>query len=208
MTTIAVFGATGRTGGKVTQRALAQGYQVRALVRTPSKLTISHPNLTVIQGDLADYAKAEETIRGTEAVLLVVGFAPMSKAQPNARQTMTDNVLKAMQATGVKRLIRLTNFMGALDGEDQVGMSGKLMKRMMGKTIADETASVELVRQSGEDWTIVRNAVINMSAGKGTTAVAPYGKGSNSCTADDLAGFILNELKTGTYVRQAPFVHG
>ncbi|MEX1132124.1 MAG: NAD(P)H-binding protein, partial [Flavobacteriales bacterium] len=36
MKKIALFGASGRTGGQFLELALAQGHQVKALVRTPS----------------------------------------------------------------------------------------------------------------------------------------------------------------------------
>ena len=38
MTTIAIFGASGQTGKQLTEEALKQGYQVKALVRNLSGL--------------------------------------------------------------------------------------------------------------------------------------------------------------------------
>src|SRR5258708_39436141 len=93
MTTIAVFGATGRTGSAATELALEQGYQVRALVRTPSKLAITNPNLTVIQGDLTDALKAEETVRGTDAVLFLVAMPPSVRPPAGASAALTRTVL-------------------------------------------------------------------------------------------------------------------
>jgi putative NADH-flavin reductase len=55
--------------------ALKNGYAVKALVRTPAKLGLQHPNLQVVQGDLTDSAKVEETIRGTDAVVSLIGAA-------------------------------------------------------------------------------------------------------------------------------------
>src|SRR5947208_1838731 len=75
MTTIAIFGASGQTGKQLTEQALKQGYQVKALVRNPDRLAGRDPNLQVIQGDLTDPAKVEETVRGTQAVLSVIGAA-------------------------------------------------------------------------------------------------------------------------------------
>src|SRR6266498_846522 len=75
MKTIAVFGASGNTGKLFTEMALKDGYAVKALVRTPAKLGLQHPNLQIIQGDLTDSAKVEETIRGTDAVISLIGAA-------------------------------------------------------------------------------------------------------------------------------------
>jgi uncharacterized protein YbjT (DUF2867 family) len=107
--TIAVFGATGRTGKPVTELALQKGYKVRVLVRTPAKLTIDNPNLTVIEGDLTDPAKVQETVRGTDAVLLLLGMSPSVRKPAGVRESAVRNVVAAMNATGVRRLIRLSN---------------------------------------------------------------------------------------------------
>jgi uncharacterized protein YbjT (DUF2867 family) len=207
MTTIALFGATGRTGRVVTELALKQGYQVRALVRTPSKLTLSDPNLTVIAGDLLDPAWVEETVRGTDAVLFLVGFSPSVRTPTDVREAMTRDVLAAMEKAGVRRLIRLVSFVGARDDHDKLGFVTKLGLRFYNKAVvADATAGADLIRHSGLDWTIVRNGLIRTSAPKGHYAAGYVGEGSSSVTAGDLAAFILDELKGGAYLRQLPFV--
>ena len=73
MKTIAVFGASGNTGKPFIETALKDGYAVKALVRTPVKLGFQHLNLQVIQRDLANSAKVEETIHGADAVISLIG---------------------------------------------------------------------------------------------------------------------------------------
>ncbi len=208
MKSIAVFGATGRTGKPFTELALKEGYQVKTLLRTPSKLEIQNPNLQVIQGDLVDAAKVEETIRGTEAVLLLVGMSPNVRVPVDFRAVMVRNILEAMQKTGVKRIIRLSNIAGAREEKDRLGFGVKLMQSLMNKNvIQDETTGTNLIKQSNMDWTVVRNSLIWASAPKGVYQAGYFGEGKNSVTAGDLAAFILQELKDGKYIRQMPFVH-
>ena len=133
---IAVFGATGRTGKPFTELALKEGYEVRVLLRTPSKLGIQHPNLQIIEGDLTDAAKAEQTIHGTDAVLFLIGMSPDVRVPTDVRAVMTRNVLNAMQKTGVKRIIRLVNFAAAKDERDKLGLMMKLMVSMMKNNVA------------------------------------------------------------------------
>ena len=205
--TIAVFGATGRTGKPFTQLALQKGYEVRALVRNPSKLGLDHPQLTLIEDDLTDPEKVEETIRGSQAVLLLVGMSPNVRKPPNLRETAVRNVLAAMDATGVKRLIRLANFTGAPDVGDKGGRFMKVMLSLMNKdAVADEATATNLVRQSNAEWTIVRNAMITAAAPKGTYTTGAYGEGKNSVTAADLAAFILAEVEAPKHIGQMPFV--
>jgi len=49
---IVLFGADGGTGRDVVEQALAQGHEVTAFDRNPSALTIKHPMLTLVQGDI------------------------------------------------------------------------------------------------------------------------------------------------------------
>ncbi|HEV3376079.1 MAG TPA: NAD(P)H-binding protein [Thermoleophilaceae bacterium] len=207
MTTIAVFGATGRTGKPFTKLALDKGYEVRALVRNPSKLEINDPDLTVIEGDLTDVTKVEETIRGSGAVLLLVGMSPTVRKPAHVRETAARNVLAAMEATGVKRLIRLSNFTGARAVGDKGGRFMRAMLSLMNKdAVADEATAANLVKESSTEWTIVRNAMITAGAPKGTYSVGAYGDGKNSVTAADLAAFILAEVEAPKHIGQMPFV--
>jgi len=66
---IAVFGGTGRVGGRFIEYALAEGHTVRALVRDPAKLA-PRPGLDVIAGDVlnpADVERRQRAIRSAGA---------------------------------------------------------------------------------------------------------------------------------------------
>jgi len=51
-----LFEATGATGRHLVGRALASGRRVTAVVRTPAKMELSHPQLSVVGGDVTDAA--------------------------------------------------------------------------------------------------------------------------------------------------------
>lgn len=106
MDTIALFGATGRTGRRVLERALRAGYAVRALARDPSKLPPDHPRLTVIVVDVLDPRAVERTVAGADAVLNLVGHV---KGSPPMLQTdATRNVIASMEQLGIRRLVTLS----------------------------------------------------------------------------------------------------
>ena len=61
---ITVFGANGGIGSKVVEQGLGAGHQVTAVVRRTASITIQHPQLKVVQGDVlkldpADYMDSE-----------------------------------------------------------------------------------------------------------------------------------------------------
>lgn len=51
---ILVTGANGFVGLHLTERLLEEGHEVVALVRSPEKVAITHPNLKIIKGDLTN----------------------------------------------------------------------------------------------------------------------------------------------------------
>jgi putative NADH-flavin reductase len=211
MSTIAIFGASGQTGQQLTRQALKQGYAVKALVRNPAKLTTQNPNLKVIQGDLTDPAQVEETVRGTDAVLSVIGAA---KGSPSDIKVIANrNIGAAMQKNGVKRYIRLSSAaFGEPEPGDAVSLGNKILgalaKTMMAAEVQDERQSAALTKESDLDWTLVRAmAPLNNQPAKGHYQAGRMGvEVKSSISRADVASFMLDELKHGKYVRQAPVV--
>ena len=210
MKTIAVFGASGNTGKPFIEMALKDGYTVKALVRTPTKLGFQHPNLQVIQGDLTDSAKVEETIYGTDAVISLIGAA--SGSPNDIKVIATRHIVAAMQKNNMTRFIRLGSApFGVFAKGDKLNFGRRLMaslaKILMGVEVDDERQSVRLTEQSELDWTVVRAPVLNNQPPKGNYHVGHLGMDAGSnITRTDLAAFVLDELKNAKYIRQMPLV--
>ena len=60
---IAVLGANGGIGNHVMIRALDAGHHVTAILRTPANLTIAHPNLKIVQGDVMKPGTLEKVVQ-------------------------------------------------------------------------------------------------------------------------------------------------
>jgi putative NADH-flavin reductase len=229
MNTIAVFGASGKTGKLFTELALKNGYSVKALVRDPSKLDLQHPNLEVIRGDLLDPAKVQETINDTEAV---VDFtSPRQDSPLETLNTAKQNILGAMRKNNVKRLIVLSSLpmqlqFGILDPNDKPAFVHKLiifigknpilnnfMMSMLKRAgapvehIRPGFERIEAIKQSEMDWTIVRAPTLNdkPSQGKYRSGYLDSNTGMNIARGD-VAAFVLKELKSPQYIRKNPIV--
>ena len=100
---IVVFGAAGATGRIVVQRALEQGHEVTAFDRQTAPLTIQHPKLTLVQGDIINPTQVEAAKAGQDAVISVLGVRP-GVTTPVCSEG-TKNIIAAMQKSGVKRFI-------------------------------------------------------------------------------------------------------
>ena len=51
---LVIFGPTGGTGRRLVERAIAEGHDVTALVRNPSRMSARHRRLKVVVGDVSD----------------------------------------------------------------------------------------------------------------------------------------------------------
>jgi len=201
---ISLFGATGGTGREVLLQALAQGHRVAALVRDPAKLPADRQGVTPIVGDVLDPVAVEDCVRGTDAVICVLGTRPGSEPI-EARGTRT--ILTAMQSQQVRRLIAVTS-MGVGDSAEQMSFFfNLLMKLTLKKIMAAKEEQERLIRESGLDWTIVRPG--GLTDGPRTGG---YASGldksirARRVARADVAEFVLKQLTDGQFVRQTPAI--
>lgn len=112
---IAIFGATGRTGGLLLPAALERGHEVRALTRKPGAVDREHERLTLVDGDATDARAVADCIAGVEAVVSVLG--PTSNRPGTPIRYATEHIVRAMRHEGVHRLL-LTAGAGVGDPQD------------------------------------------------------------------------------------------
>ena len=70
---LTVFGATGGIGREVVTQGLDAGHHLTAYIRNPAKLTATHPNLTVITGELTDRDALQRPVHDADAVISALG---------------------------------------------------------------------------------------------------------------------------------------
>ncbi|CAN5908989.1 NAD(P)H-binding protein [soil metagenome] len=208
MKKIALFGGSGKTGQQFLAQALADNYEVKALVRTPAKLGLQHPNLVVVQGDVLNPADVEKTVQGTD---LVVSLFGQVKGSPKNLQTEgTRHIVEAMKKHGLRRILSLSG--GGLPyPKDQPKLPDHLIRLLMRVAVPDllkdAKEHAEVLRQSGLDWTIVRGPMLTDREQKGQYRVGWVGvNASTQIGRADLADFILQQVEEDRFVHQMPFV--
>lgn len=141
MSILAITGATGFVGSAVLAEALAQGHHVRALARREQP---AREGVEWVRGDLADTAALGVLIQGADAVIHVAGLTntPDPRAFEGANVTGTANVLAAMTAAGVRRLVFVSSLAAR---QPELSAYG-----------ASKARAEALVEASGMDWTTVR----------------------------------------------------
>lgn len=205
---LAIFGATGRTGKPLVNQALKAGHEVVALVRTPSKLAIQNPKLTVLQGDAMTPADVDKVVQGSDAIISVLGQA---KDSPRDMQTVAITIIiAAMNKYGIKRLVSLTGA-GVDDPRDRPKFANHLiklaLKMMSGHVLKDAENHADAIRKSNLDWVIVRGPMLTDGPHTGNYHVGWVGVNTGSrISRANLADFILKQTTDTTYLRQAPMV--
>jgi putative NADH-flavin reductase len=150
---LAIIGSTGLLGQELVAQALEEGHHVTAFARDPRKLTRSHANLRVVQGDVLDGSKSlEPAVEGQDAVVSALGVGESFKPGGLIARS-TPHVLLAMEARGVQRLIVTSGIIVKLDLVPAIPRL--LMRLLMKELAADKKAGEDLLRQSRLDWTIV-----------------------------------------------------
>lgn len=208
MKTLALFGITGRTGLPLAEMLLQAGYKLKALARNPDKLTLKHPNLTVIRGDVLRYEDVRRTVEGTDAVISVIG--PTKDSPPLMQTNGTRNIVKAMEGSGIRRIISMTGG-GVPAPPDQPKTPDKLirliMKLVAKKVLEDGTQHAEVLKGTKLDWTVVRGPRLTNGPLTHKYRVGWVGvNASTSASRKDIAHFITQELQDGKFIRQMPFI--
>ena len=197
-----IFGATGGTGRQCVDQALAQGHQVTAFVRQPAALTVQHPDLTIIQGDITDQDAVQRAIPGHDVVISALG----TRGGPAVLPEGTRNILEAMASHGVRRSLWVSSF-GAGDSLQQMGWLSQtlIVKGFLRQAIQEKNAQEQIILASGGDWIIARPGGLTDGPLTGTYRVTGPGDkvGRPSISRADVADFMLKNLTDTRYARRA-----
>jgi putative NADH-flavin reductase len=201
---LVIFGSTGSVGRVMVRQALEQGHSVTAFARDPSKLGIEHPNLRTLAGDAMDAAAVEDAVRGHDAVVCALGAG----AKGTIRSEGTRNIVRAMETTGVRRLVCQSS-LGVGDSRENLTFFWKhiMFGLLLREAYADHIGQENAVIRSGLDWTIVRPGAFTDGprTGRYRHGFRPDDKAiTHKISRADVAEFMLNQLTDRTYLRKTP----
>ena len=113
---LAVSGASGKTGWRVAQEALARGYQVRALVRPGSPLPEGLAGAEVIRLELTNRPALEAALRGCDALVIATGARPsVDLAAPLKVDAFgVRSQIEACQGVGLQRVVLVSSLCAGL----------------------------------------------------------------------------------------------
>lgn len=201
---ILIFGSTGSIGKLLVQQALEENHHVTAFVRNPMAISIRHPNLSVIRGDVIDRTSVERATPGHDAVICTLGAG----SKGTVRAVGTQNIIVAMDKAGIKRFI-CQSTLGAGDSRGNLNFFWKhiMFGMLLRKAYADHELQESYVMQSDLDWTIVRPAAFT-DGPRTQNYVHGFDPNATGLTLKvsraDVADFLLKQLSDLRYLRKTP----
>lgn len=203
---ILVIGATGGTGREIVKQALARGHHVTALARNPSRVRDAHERLVIVQGDVMDPASLERAVHNQDAVVCALGHKRWL-GPSRILSTGTRNVVNAMKAAGVRRLV-VETALGVGDSAGRLGLYYTVftIPLILPFYWYDKGRQERVVRASGLDWVIVRPGQLTSGKKRGGYKHGPRVGNylwSVRISRADTADFMLNQLAETPYLRTA-----
>lgn len=208
---VALIGATGFVGSHLLEELLNRNYDVTAIARSVSKITVKDGKLRVVAVDVTDIKALANAIKGSDIVLSA--FNP-GWSNPNIYDDFlkgSEAIQEAAKEAGVKRYVVIGGA-GSLyiDGKQIVDGDDFPKEIKPGATAARDYLNV-LKKEDKLDWTMFSPA-INMHQGIKTGRTGKYRigteepvfdkNGDSVLSVEDLAVAIVDELENHKFSRK------
>jgi len=213
---ILLLGATGRTGSLALEYALAQGFEVTALVRRPQAVSVKSAKLTLIEGSSLNADDVARAFAGCDVVVSALNNNRTSDNPWAKRRSpslfMTNsirNCLKVMLDHGKRRIVVLSSIGVNESFDDAVFFMRWLIRNTnLSYTFQDHDAQESELRRSGIDWTAVRAAGLNNSTKLKSLVVSYYNEPEPAWMISRLqtARYLIDCLHDQTTFRKTPTI--
>ena len=199
---LAVFGGTGRVGGRFIEYALADGHTVKALARDAGKLA-PRAGLEVVQGDVLDAATVAGVIAGADAVVSGLGGAGVDDPGEAQSQGMR-NIVAGMQQRGVRRVLGVAG--GGILNSTEGGLrhDQPTFPAVFKKVSSRHKEAWHAMRDSNLDWTMIATGDIVPGERTGVyrTLEEYLPEGGRRISVEDVADFLLRALRDGLHLQK------
>ena len=195
---IAVIGASGNAGSRITAELARRGHQLTAIARHPERIT-AHANVTPTKGDVMDQAGLARLVTGHDAAISSVHFLASDpiKLIAAARESKVGRYLVVGGAGSLEvapghRLVTTPNFPVAYKAEAEAG-----------------AAFLDLLRAEQElNWTFLSPSALFVAGERtgrfrlGTDRLLTAADGKSWISFEDFAVALADEIERPAHIRQ------
>lgn len=205
---LAIIGANGKIGSRITQEALNRGHSVTGIARNPDS-GIQNDRVTWVKADALDVQQLASAILGTDALISAFGI---DWSRPETYPLFTDiahSILAAAKKAGVKRIL-VVGGAGSLEvapGIQLVDTEGFPQTWRQGASEQRKSLNV-FYGEPDLEWTFFSPAIMiepgprtgKFRLGKDNPVFDE--KGNSDISYDDYAMAMIDELENPQFIRQ------
>ena len=203
---ITVFGASGKVGRLVVEKLAAQGHIVTAVTHSHPPAT-TNAKIHYVQADIYDAQQVKTAIKNTELVMSCLGS--WGRAKKDVLSAGMQNIIPAMQAAGIQRIITLTGAEALAAGEQYGSLKGlgrTLFKAVAGGILQDGEAHIQLLAKSGLDFTVLRSPAMTNSGSTSYSLTTKRPLPWQTIRRQAVANALAELTENNAYPRQLPFI--
>ena len=148
---IILFGATGRTGSEILRRALEDGHEVTAFVRSPEKCQ-AHDKLTIVEGDVRHADSVKHIIEGADAVVSALGTD-----KTTTLTEATAAIIEGMKEYNVSRIVTIgtAGILQSRTEPEKLRYQSNESNRKLTFAAEEHHKAFTMLQNSNLDWTVV-----------------------------------------------------
>jgi uncharacterized protein len=206
---IAIIGAGGKIGSRISEEAIGRGHTVTGISRNPDS-GIKNEKVNWVKADALDSDALASILKGQDAVISSFGIDWANPATYPLFSNMASSLISASKKAGVKRLI-VVGGAGSLEVAPglQLVDSPEFPETWKGGA-SEQRKSLAIFKKEKElDWTYFSPAImIEPGPRTGKFRLAQNNpvfdeKGNSDISYDDYAMALIDELENPQFVRQS-----
>lgn len=158
---VLIIGANGGIGRQCVDLALAEGHLVTAVLRNPAKLTLTHPNLQIVQGDITNPATFAKHLNNQDAIISAIGVSGgFGGDKPTTLYSQgAATILQEMKSSTATRVFFISA--SAIETSPVIPffvrlISKYIIQRLLSNMYDDLRRMENIVKESDANWTIIR----------------------------------------------------
>lgn len=210
---VTVFGAISPVGQELVEDLLFRGYEVVALVADATQVPAGWgEDVQVVIGQITEPAAIDAAMDGAEAVINTVDPRLRPRSRRPSLVEDTGRIVAGMHRHGIRRYIGHGTPVVSLCPEEKPTTRLKihrfLARHLDPHAYRQMAGMLQVVADSGLDWTIVRFLHVTGGSARGLKYVGFFGPGAvgSSATAADIARFTATQILETAYIHDAPGV--
>jgi putative NADH-flavin reductase len=192
---IAIFGASGATGTLLTQRCLAAGHHVGALLRTPEKFPL-RDRIRFVHGNAFDPSAVRQAVEGADVVLSALGASSPFKKEDVLERAIPVIIAAMPNAFDKQPAWRRGIFNNVIN------------KTLLKWPLASQISQWQNLSRSNLDWTMVMPPMLTNTPAHGVYRIdgEALPRNGSRISRADVADFMMQQIDDPQWIKKGVYI--